>query len=837
MTSHSFLKTILCTGSALGAILATGALAAPTTYRTANTITTTGPVSTTLGGQTFVNHGLQGVNRLPATTTKDFHGDTFGAYSGLDVAPGSWRRNADGSYGGVLFALPDRGPNGVGNVTFSDYASRVNSFDMAFTPYTGSAAIAANANVLRLTQKGGFFLKDFNGNVTTGLDPAAPGANAFVTQGGYDLPGSKIGAAAGKISLDAEAIRFLNDGSFYVGDEYGANVYYFSASGQMLGVVQPPPALTPRNSATGTTANTLSYTSLTDAAVGRRLNQGIEGMAVTPDQKKLVTILQSATMQDTNGTQQQTRSATRLMIYDISKNAVPASPVGHYVLELPTFRSSGNGSAADRTAAQSEVLALNGSQFLVLSRDGNGLGQALLPPVYKSVLLVDIAGATNLAGTPYETSYAPITSGGSLLPTITPVQQTQLVNMLNTNELTRFGININNATPNANTLTEKWEGMALVPVLEEDKPQDYFLLVGNDNDFLSTTCSVGGQNCAQSVNSDALVMVYRLTLPTYVDPSYLNAMITTGPSVLGMAQMAGRDLAVSGGLSQHLTQLRHGAAGMRPAQLAGLNLSVWGSASFLTRDESALASSAQMTGATVGLDSEMAPGFNIGAALGVQGGHSDATGGFHLSHKAIQGSVYAAYQTDGFFADLSGTYSGQDFRRIERPSAYGTIATGKTDGTAFALTGQAGYMFDLGGISLGPVAGFRWLNLDLDGYAETGAAGGNVLMPGVSNDGVSGFFGAEGAMDLGESLRGILRFTYTTEDQYRAGNASFSLINAQNAMGTQSVALPGLGQAHLEPSITLTGSGSVKWWVGYGARVGVDAGTEHHINAGVRAAL
>jgi hypothetical protein len=33
------------------------------------------------------------------------------------------------------------------------------------------------------------------------------------------------------------------------------------------------------------------------------------------------------------------------------------------------------------------------------------------------------------------------------------------------------------------TLSEKIEAMALAPVLEEGAPQDFFLFVGNDNDF------------------------------------------------------------------------------------------------------------------------------------------------------------------------------------------------------------------------------------------------------------------------------------------------------------------------------------------------------------------
>ncbi len=834
------LKFVLACGVAFGAILASGAIAAPTQILRPNTITTAGPVSTTLNGQTFTNQGLQGVNRLSALTTKDFAGDTFGAYSGLDVLPGTWRKTATG-YTGVLYSLPDRGPNGVGAVTFSDYAARVNSFDMSFTPYTGSAALSASANVLQLTQKGGFFFKDFNGNLTTGLDPQLPSANSFITQGGYTLPGSKIGAAAGKISLDAEALRFLNDGSFYVGDEYGANVYYFDASGNLKGVVAPPPALIPRT-ADGTT---LSYTSLADAATGRRLNQGIEGMAVTPDNKKLVTLLQSATYQDT-GSGQQTRTNTRLMIYDISTTKSPTAPVGDYVLQLPIYNLAGTGGAADRTAAQSELLALNDSQFLVLSRDGSGLGQANTPPVFKSVLLVDITGATNIAGTAYENSYTPLAPGGSLLAAINPVQQVELVNMLNTTELSRFGINLRNGAPgsganavNATTITEKWEGMALVPVLEESAPQDYFLLVGNDNDFLSSTCNTGGVVCAQAVNSDAMVMVYRLTLPTYVEPQFLKSMMDTAPTVTTMTALTSRDLAVASDIGQHLKVRRHDDA-IRPAQSA-IDLTLWGAGGWSTRDETAKTTKAKTSSATLGVDAQITSNLTLGLAAGLS--WSDASGAGASQYAwAAQFSGYGAFEMDGFFANVTGTYSDQTFSDIRRPGAYGLTGVGSTQGDAFAVSGEAGYLMDMGGFRLGPVAGFQSISSKVEGYTETGASGGNIRYPTMTRDSFNGFFGGEASTWLGSAgwlgdMKAILRLTYNTDDSYDAQNATFSLVNAANAMGTQTILVPGLGQAHIAPSATLTSTGPVAWFVNYGANIGVDAGTEHHITGGVKIRL
>src|SRR5688572_30490340 len=138
------LRFALACSAALGAILTTGAVAAPLVFTRPNIATNAGASSVTFGGQTFVNQGLQGVARLPATSTVDFNGDTFGAFSGLDVLPGTWRRTPTG-YTGTLQSLPDRGPNNIGVVSFSDYAGRSSSFAMNFTPYTDAANLPVSA--------------------------------------------------------------------------------------------------------------------------------------------------------------------------------------------------------------------------------------------------------------------------------------------------------------------------------------------------------------------------------------------------------------------------------------------------------------------------------------------------------------------------------------------------------------------------------------------------------------------------------------------------------------------------------------------------------------------
>jgi uncharacterized protein YhjY with autotransporter beta-barrel domain len=830
----SHLKTRLVSGIALSVVLATGAAAAPLSFLTPNIVTTAGSTSVTFGGQTFVNQGLQGAARLDATTTKDFNGDTFGAFSSLDILPGTWRKTASGGYTGVLYSLPDRGPNGIGQVTFSNYAGRVSTFNMAFTPYTGTADLPATASSnqqLQLTQTGGFFFKDFNGNVATGLDPLQPGSTQqFVTQKGINLPGSPVGAAAGKISLDAEGLRFLQDGTFYVSDEYGANVYYFDKTGNMQGVILPPAALIPRDA-----AGNLAYNSITDSATGRRFNQGIEGMAVTPDQKKLVTILQSATEQDSTTANQATRTNTRLMIYDISTTKTPTTPIADHVLQLPIWNSAGNGGAANRTAAQSEVLALNDTQFLVLSRDSDGLGTANNPLVFKSVLLVDTTGATNIAGTTFETANVPISPGGALVSTITPVRQAEVLNILNSTQLNKFGINLNNATPTRMTLTEKWEGMALVPVLEENAPQDFFLLIGNDNDFLSSTCSVGGQNCAQAVNSDGVILVYRMTLPTYVDPEYLAALTTTGPLAVEMTGQTGLAIAATNSpniLSQLNAQRRAGA------QQLGFNGWVAGSYESSKWDNfgRTLGLNANRDGfrGTVGFDYSFLQGLMVGVAAGYGDISTDSKSGFNISAHGYSFSVYARAMMGGLYTQAGYSLGHADYDKILRPSAYGLTGLGKTSGKTESAFVEAGYMFDAGdNVKIGPLVGYSRDWARINGYTETGAAGGNIIMPqnALSTSVVS--IGGE----ISGNFDGYLpyaRITYNHDFSTAPRSLVLSLASAQNAMGTQTVTIPAANESYTEIGVGIQGvvMERATWNLGYGAQIGSDDRFSHVIHAG-----
>jgi len=154
-------------------------------------------------------------------------------------------------------------------------------------------------------------------------------------------------------------------------------------------------------------------------------------------------------------------------------------------------------------------------RFLMLARDGAGLGaDEGKPIVYKSVLLVDTRQATNLAGTAYETATTSLRDArGELRPGIRTAAWKPLVDLLDPADLARFGLSVDRAQPGRTMLSEKWEAMDLVSALDPAHPDDWFLIVGNDNDFVAAHCVMDGRRCDSAFDNDNRILVYRLTLP------------------------------------------------------------------------------------------------------------------------------------------------------------------------------------------------------------------------------------------------------------------------------------------------------------------------------------
>lgn len=475
-------------------------------------------VGAALGGLRVENIGMVGVGRISATTLDQFN-ETLGGSSGLSISDWSYD-SVRNRFSGVLNMLPDRGFNS--GSTFSNYSARIHKLGFTFTPYYG-AVPTAQGQVVPVYQGSVKFTYQDGGvtKFTTGLNPTGVSTLFGQTVGTVTTANGPGGSQQSLLSFDAEALQLLPDGSGFVSDEYGAYIARFDAARKITGITQLPAAARPCRP-----FGTLNFDSSTTPINGRRENQGLEGLSVTPDGTRLFALLQSGLVQDIDTDGSQTRNNTRLFVYDISGAQVDMPQlIGEYVVKLPRFDSNGNGSGINRTANQSEIVAIGPAQFLMLPEDGNGLGSGSTDPgVYKSVQLVDFASATNILGL-HDAAGASVSPGGILRPGIKAAASKDVVNLLNPVDHAKFGINTNNSAPNTSTLPEKLEGMSLVPDLSTARTDDYFLFVANDNDFQTSSVrmlNTGGsiQNLGDGrqsagnvkINNDAMFYVYRLMI-------------------------------------------------------------------------------------------------------------------------------------------------------------------------------------------------------------------------------------------------------------------------------------------------------------------------------------
>jgi hypothetical protein len=459
----------------------------------------------TVNGVTLVNKGLVGVGRIPASQ-RDKFGETFGSSSGMATDLSSWSHSPDG-YHGTIFLLPDRGYNVAGT---TDYQPRFNKISIVFNPVADASKLPADKrqHEVMATIADTIKFTDAEGMPMTGLDPDQGGIRP-AAKGFPDMPQ----ASNGHVSLDSEAIVRLPDGSFFVSDEYGPYIYRFSAAGRMISAIRPPEAfIAKRNGKEDFSSNNPGPNgkepSPKDPESGRQNNQGFEGMAMIPGGKTLAVILQSATRQD-GGTAPDTRRNTRILFYDVS-DLDHAKLIRENVVPLPVFTDSGK----QKVAAQSELLAISETQFLLLCRDsGNGYGQHGTTSLYRRIELLDTSKATNIAGTAYDDA-TPVAPDGKIVDVVVPATLTSFIDMNDNHELNKFGLH-QGAPNDRDNLSEKWESMGLLPALDPAAPNDYFLFVGNDNDFITQNgYQVGAAYKDESgADVDTMLLVYRVTVP------------------------------------------------------------------------------------------------------------------------------------------------------------------------------------------------------------------------------------------------------------------------------------------------------------------------------------
>ena len=362
--------------------------------------------------------------------------------------------------GDTFLAVPDRGPNAVPYNSLIDdtasYIPRVQTIRMnlqknkgAGLPYTLSPQLVDTtllASPLPLV---------YGDGAAYGVPSGKPALNSFLrhyfTGRSDNFDSSKSSGDVWDARLDPESIRVSNDGlTFFISDEYGPYVYQFlRRSGERIRTFELPKGFAVAHPGT-TTSNELATNS-----AGRVPNKGMEGLALTPNGRTLVGILQTATIEDTNAGGAGA-SLLRMAVIDIVS--------GKTVHEYGYLLTTGSG--------VSDIVALNDHEFLVDERDGKGLGDGSKAKV-KQLFKIDLMNATDITGMDGKTAATVAVSKTLFL---------DLVKVLGANGFA------------PEQIPAKIEGIAFGEDINEKGTKIHTLWVANDNDFLQDYGGVVGSN-------------------------------------------------------------------------------------------------------------------------------------------------------------------------------------------------------------------------------------------------------------------------------------------------------------------------------------------------------
>lgn len=274
----------------------------------------------------------------------------------------------------TFLALPDRGPNAlaytggsaVDNTT--SYISRFHTIGLSYSAGT-TLPLTVTATLDDTTLLSSATPLAYAAGAAPALNTAA--INYFSGRSDNFGPGNSLNPNNGR--LDPEGIRVSNDGkSVFISDEYGPYVYQFDRqTGERINSFDLPGNLAVANLSSN------GATEISGNTDGRVTNKGMEGLAISPDGTTLFGFMQSPLLQDGGDGGR----ANRIVSIDIATGA--------------THEFAYDNQIGVKNYNSSEILAINNHEFLVLERDGKGLGDGSNAAI-KQLWKVDLDGATDI---------------------------------------------------------------------------------------------------------------------------------------------------------------------------------------------------------------------------------------------------------------------------------------------------------------------------------------------------------------------------------------------------------------------------------------------------------
>jgi outer membrane lipase/esterase len=140
-----------------------------------------------------------------------------------------------------------------------------------------------------------------------------------------------------------------------------------------------------------------------------------------------------------------------------------------------------------------------------------------------------------------------------------------------------------------------------------------------------------------------------------------------------------------------------------------------------SREGQLFASSANINsfGGTAGVEYLVRPDWKLGGVFSyTQPNVSYSTQNAHLKIDALQFGAYSSYTSRNWFADALLAY-GRQILHTDRAGIIDTIR-GSTNADLFTIAANAGYLFDVASVRVGPIGRLNYTHASIDGYTETG---------------------------------------------------------------------------------------------------------------------
>jgi hypothetical protein len=355
--------------------------------------------------------------------------------------------------GNTFLGLPDRGPNANSYDSNVDdtvtYIPRFHTITMDLKPNTSGTGLpfTLTPTLRRTTLLWSLTPLVYGTGEGLGVGSGVPPQNNFFLHffsGRSDNFDPKKDSGNPKDArLDSEGIRVSNDGrSVFISDEYGPYVYEFDRLlGLRLRAFKLPENLFSPN------LSPVGNNEISGNTTGRTANKGMEGLAITPDGKTLVGIMQAALIQD-NLEGGAASKLLRIVTIDIRSGQTH---------EYAYLLTTGSG--------VSEIVALNQHEFLVDERDGKGRGDGSKAKV-KQIFKIDLAGAVDITGMDGATAAQNAVSKTLFLDVVAALTAPPV-------------------SMDTRLIPSKLEGLAFGPDVVNGTTTMHTLWVANDNDFLS----------------------------------------------------------------------------------------------------------------------------------------------------------------------------------------------------------------------------------------------------------------------------------------------------------------------------------------------------------------